>query len=870
MTMTMDTDQRLYHSPRGLYPFQGEFVAHGYLRHANLVVADTGLGKLVRDSEPILTPQGWKSADTIEVGDLVVGVDGRGHPVTGVFPQPPSQIVRMTFSDGSYADTSWDHLWTVQDARNDRPTRHPDEHHDGLPAGRWRTMTTRQIADAGVKYKGGGRKWRIPLVAPVEFEMADVSLPIDPYTLGVWLAEGTAGTLNLNIEDAPFIAERIGSPWREVAGRPGSAQIRLLRHLPLLRELGLLGLRSWEKFIPDDYLFAGVNDRLALLQGLMDGDGSSVTPCHNEFSTTSPRLRDGVIHLVQSLGGVCRLGKVRRTTYTHNEERRMGRESYRMGVKLPPQMAPFSVPRKLASFRPIEKYLPTRMIESIEEVDVDDARCFRVDSPSNLYVMSQFVVTHNTHIGLATAAMLFEDDKIDLVIFVVEGNKLDEWKDDIETFTRLTAAVYHGTGRKKILSRPLPQAIVTTYHTSKADIASEDAPLTRVLMNAHSRVLVVYDEMALLGTSRTSKVYESHHRFVNILRRRFGVRVMGLTATPMTSSPENYFNIARILDPALAGTVDSFYRDHVAGYDQWGNPNKFKNLSDDHCAPGVVSLARKMEPLILRKRKTDPDVIDKFPRLVEKFVPIELEADHLDAYHDLDEAIEVLPDAKRRFAFQSLIAFSCHPRSLLHSESEYIQAWVSEYGPNNLLRMKSAKSDALVGYLREILSQEGRDGIIVFSYHTSVLHCLSEDLTKAKIDHVRYDGSMSQGQRDAAKASFKSGQARVLLASSAAERGVNLPEAAYIVNYDVPILHSSYLQRLSRGSRIDAKEGGILVVKTFIGRGTIEQAAVRLWNRRNDWSDKIQDFDADEDEFVSASERLALIRRAAREGEAST
>lgn len=475
-----------------------------------------------------------------------------------------------------------------------------------------------------------------------------------------------------------------------------------------------------------------------------------------------------------------------------------------------------------------------------------------------------------THIGLATAAMLFEDEKIDLVIFVVEGNKLSEWKDDIETFTRLTVGVYHGSGRKKMLAGPLPQVILTTYHTAKMDLG-DDGALTTRLVAAAPRALVVYDEMALLGTSRTSKVYKAHHGIVSLLRRKFGVRVMGLTATPMTSSPENYYNIARILDPAVAGTVDSFYRDHVAGYDKWGNPNRWKNLTPEDMRDTVtVPLATKMAPLILRKRKTDPDVIDKFPKLVEKFVPVELDTDHLDAYHDLDEAIEVIPEGKRRFAFQALIAFSCHPRSLLHSDSEYIQEWVSEYGPNKLLRMTSAKSEALVGYLREILSQEGRDGIIVFSYHTSVLHCLSEDLSKAKIDHVRYDGSLSQTQRDAAKAQFKSGQARVLLASSAAERGVNLPEAAYIVNYDVPILHSSYLQRLSRGSRIDAKEGGILVVKTLIGKGTIEQAAVRLWNRRNDWSDKVQDFDADEDEFTSASERLALIRRAAREGEAST
>ncbi len=480
--------------------------------------------------------------------------------------------------------------------------------------------------------------------------------------------------------------------------------------------------------------------------------------------------------------------------------------------------------------------------------------------PANLVVADTGL--GKTIIGLATAAMLFEDNQIDLVIYVVERNKLDEWKEDIHQFTTFSCGVYHGSGRAKVIEK-MPQAIVTTYATSKADL-SDGGPLSTVVRNAGLRVFVVYDEMALFGSSRTSIAYEAHHKFISRLRKFLGVRVMGLTATPMSTSPENYFNIIRILDPGLAGTVDQFYATYVAGYDAWGKPNAWRNLSPDDCDPNVVSLAERFAPIILRKRKTDPDVVDKFPKLVEKFVPIRLEDEHLRAYESLDAFLGQLPESKSRFAFQTLVAFTGHPRSIFNSGSDAVQEWITQYGPNRLLKLSSAKTAALQGTIREILHQNEDDSVLVFAFHSSVLRCLSADL--GKVPHVVYDGSLSQKGRDAAKSEFRSKRVRVMLASSAAERGVNLPEATYIINYDVPMLHSSYLQRLSRGSRIDAREGGILVVKTMIGKGTVEEGSVRVWNRRNEWSDKIQDYDADEDsDFVSATDRLALIRRASRE-----
>nr|WP_235215913.1 LAGLIDADG family homing endonuclease [Mycobacterium kyorinense] len=75
-----------------------------------------------------------------------------------------------------------------------------------------------------------------------------------------------------------------------------------------MRRLGLAGARSNTKFIPEDYLFNSRDVRLAVLQGLLDSDGGPVTQhgrtCRIQFTTVSNRLRDDVVFLVQSLGGV--------------------------------------------------------------------------------------------------------------------------------------------------------------------------------------------------------------------------------------------------------------------------------------------------------------------------------------------------------------------------------------------------------------------------------------------------------------------------------------------------------------------------------------------------------------------------------------
>jgi len=168
-------------TPKQLHDYQKEAVTHMLRNKDSMLWLGMGLGKLQPDSEPILTPSGWKPMGHISVGDFVIGADGKPTEVTGVFPQGECEIVTVTFNDGSWTRCGWDHLWAVTTDKC---------RHRGKPA---RVLTTRELVDQGLTSRNGKNgtmlKWSVRLVDPVQYP--EVSLPVEPYLLGVILGDGT-------------------------------------------------------------------------------------------------------------------------------------------------------------------------------------------------------------------------------------------------------------------------------------------------------------------------------------------------------------------------------------------------------------------------------------------------------------------------------------------------------------------------------------------------------------------------------------------------------------------------------------------------------------------------------------------------------
>lgn len=375
-----------------LHQYQIETAAWAARRLGSVLALGCGTGKAQPEDEPVLTPSGWRMIGDIRAGDYVIGSNGTATEVLAVFKQGQRSICRVTFSDGSTTRCDWDHLWSVEDNH-----------------GRHATLTTRELKDRGLTYgvDRTSKRWRVPLVAPVEFDHRG-ALPVDPYLLGVLLGDGTLntgksrGTAMRYSKTDPSVAEVLRQ--RGIIAIPNTAkdtwaiQDRGLRDV--LRSLGLLGHTAETKFIPPEYLTARPSDRLALLRGLMDTDGTCSDGHHWEFSTASSRLADGVVELVQSLGAVATRGLRKEPKYWYKGRHRTGLPSHRISISA--TFNPFAG-RKAAQVTPRTKYLPSRRIADISPAGEANCVCIQVAAADHLYVTSNYVVTHNTATSIAAA-----------------------------------------------------------------------------------------------------------------------------------------------------------------------------------------------------------------------------------------------------------------------------------------------------------------------------------------------------------------------------------------------------------------------------------------------------------------------------------
>ena len=402
----------------GGHPFkhQNKTASFSYIARRSLVGNSTGTGKQQPVTEPVLTPSGWTTMGQLRPGDLVVGQNGRPTEVLSVHPQTERRTYKVTFSDGSWTLAGPDHLWTAGTK---------SMLHQGYPM---KVVTTMDMANSL------HRQWSIPMTEPVEFDPQD-TLPCDPYLLGIVLGDGHinkygASTICTDLEiisnlGLPLVRPHETSPYTGYANVPHSL---LGDALPPLS-------RSWEKSIPVSFMRGSSKDRLALLQGLLDSDGSPMRTGGVEFSSTSYELAEQVVELTQSLGGVARRGKPRRTWYTHNGEKRQGKEYYRINVKLPPQFIPFRLTRKLAKFVPPTKYLPKRVVRSIERVEDQESVCIRVSAEDSLYLTRNYIVTHNTLSALLTLALARHYGERIKAIVVVPTISVKQWHAETERWT---------------------------------------------------------------------------------------------------------------------------------------------------------------------------------------------------------------------------------------------------------------------------------------------------------------------------------------------------------------------------------------------------------------------------------------------------
>lgn len=379
-------------------------------------------GKCLDVDTPIATPAGWTRMNDLSVGDVVYGPDGRETRV--VFASEVKHgrpCYEVEFAGGATLVADDEHRWGVE------------RYHWAAPQWRPEVVTTQGMIDRGVVYSASnGRRpryrFRVRVAQPVQGRAAP--LPIDPYLLGLWLGDGITrqAALSAHVDDAPFYESQIAACGMLVdPAKDGPNTVTLRIRGGLSEALSTEGLRK-NKHIPAAYLRAAVEQRWALLQGLMDTDGTiSAEGVSCEFSSARPEIVEGFVELVASLGLKPRVA-FKGTTWTHRGERRYG-SAWRITFPVPPGRQPFRLPRKASRVKPTQTEVETRAIVAIRPVPSRPVKCIQVDNESHLFLAGRhFVPTHNT-VALVDGwfAHCVVNDPGDMAIFQMTQDKAREY-----------------------------------------------------------------------------------------------------------------------------------------------------------------------------------------------------------------------------------------------------------------------------------------------------------------------------------------------------------------------------------------------------------------------------------------------------------
>lgn len=364
-------------------------------------------GKGLSEDTLLPTPEGW-----VRMGDVRVGAtlfDEAGAPTTVTFVSEKRWLdcYRVHFSDGTSVVADGDHLWTVFDI-----WRHEPGAGRNGGKGRWLTLSTREMVGKSMVGTRGKKESRYRLPAAGPLRCADAELPIDPWLLGAWLGDGTSRGSELtvgsrDIDEMRRCIEATGASTRlrqDPRTRAWTVRFNIGAATRDGFESRARRLDVWgDKHIPDVYLRASVEQRLALLQGLMDTDGTVRPNGTNRrarqcvFLVTNERLAKGCVELVRSLGI--------RASIKEGLARLNGRDiGPKWTVSFTTDLSVFRLSRKADIHGAQQLPLRTRArtIHDIVAVPTVPTRCIQVDSPNSLFRCGEGMVpTHNTALILA-------------------------------------------------------------------------------------------------------------------------------------------------------------------------------------------------------------------------------------------------------------------------------------------------------------------------------------------------------------------------------------------------------------------------------------------------------------------------------------
>lgn len=340
------------------------------------IICSTQYGKKLADSTPIFTTQGWKNHGDLQVGDYVFSPSGKPIKVEAIANDSVDIDYEIEFSNGENIACHGKHEWYLSH-RGWKGSAKP-----------YRVIETEEI----LSYKNL-KDFVLPNIQPLKFE--ENELPLDPYFLGAWLGDGTTGEpVITNDREDKAITEKI--PYKVssiyVHKTTGVHTIRFYGNgiSPFLKKIGT-------KHIPLEYKTSSVRQRLELLAGLIDSDGSVNKELRENgwkngrvyISNTNKTLVNDICDLVHGLGMRTSVTKILPTTSSSGIVGK--KDVYCIGFQ-PTLDIPTVLSRKKITPIKNKRRITIRSIKKIQPVR---GKCIQVEG--GLYLAGKTMLpTHNS------------------------------------------------------------------------------------------------------------------------------------------------------------------------------------------------------------------------------------------------------------------------------------------------------------------------------------------------------------------------------------------------------------------------------------------------------------------------------------------
>lgn len=354
-----------------------------------------------------------KTIGDLQVGDLIYDNNGQLTEILHLNPIIFDEVYEVEFEDGEIVQCNADHLWSVYD-RNFLKRKTEKILCERSTDFLYYKFKTKYPDDKKIEYR-----FHIPNCKPIEYANIQ-NLSIDPYILGVWLGDGCQWNNKIvsHIDDVAEMCNNLKkcgsyvSKTKDIDRNTYTITIDRKKDFveagynnqyatanSFVSKIKKLDLYK-NKHIPERYLYSTVEDRLALLQGLMDTDGTIDKDGHCEISQTKYNLIMQISQLLSSLGIKNNIIYKEIPQYIKKDGETAF--TYRINFRTDKRMPCFRMKRKYDRLPDVlEGVTKTKAIVDVRKIGIKKPmRCITVSNESGLFLCGEKnTVTHNSYLS---------------------------------------------------------------------------------------------------------------------------------------------------------------------------------------------------------------------------------------------------------------------------------------------------------------------------------------------------------------------------------------------------------------------------------------------------------------------------------------